>query len=114
MNNQELKFDYSFHLKACKIKTVDIRKILSPMSPFGSLVYEALECNRNAFGTSCRFKRTWTETQFALAVANILKAGYRLDSIHKVPAPLPGIPVGEEIPVFELYDFDGLTVKIKK
>lgn len=107
------RFDYRFHLR---YQLAASKTILNIRSPFGSIVHQALGCNREALGNSRRFERRWTEVEFAAAVAHILQAGYRLVDVRREPAPEPGSPSrSEPIDMNEFYDIEsGVSSTLKK
>lgn len=109
--SREPRFDFSFSL------TPRIAKRGSACGleqPFGSLVYEALECNKGDSGTSQRFKRQWTDKQFQDAIRDVWSHGYRIGSVTKERAREPGTPAEFRIEDSDLYEGFGSTMKIKK
>ncbi len=107
---QQPRFDFSFSLTpriAKRGSACDIDK------SFGSLAHEALGCNSES-GRSRRFKRQWTDRQFKEALEDVWLHGYRIVSVIKERAPLPGTTPEFQIEDSDLYEGFGSDMKIKK
>lgn len=83
--------------------------------PFGSLIHQALGCNRDDnLARSRRFERRWTDQQFNDALQDVWDHGYRIVSVLKARAPEPGTTPEFRIKDSDLYEGFGSDMKLKR